>query len=620
MRKFIFMLIMTCAVATQAQPRLLYKDSKQPIQKRIDDLLNRMTLEEKVYQLCALYLSEGDEIYKSTKAYSMDRAREGLLKGFGSVSIPSREMYAGQAAKTNNTLQKIALEETRLGIPLLLNEEALHGMVGRGACSFPQPIGLASTWDVELMGKIGNAIGKEIKTRGVNQVLSPTLDLGRDPRHGRFGETYGEDPLLVSLMGGLFISEVQKYGIACTPKHFVANFVGEGGREAANIELSERALRESHLVPYEYAVRNCGVLGMMAAYNALNSIPCSANSWLLNDVLRKEWGFKGVVVSDWSGVPHLYNNHHCVESRQEGAVEAIKAGLDIDLPREYNYKMLIEAVREGKLSEDVLEVNVRRVLWLKFYLGLFENPFVEDKEAEIFQDHPVHRALALEAARKSMILLKNDGVLPIQKSIKRIAVLGPNANAVRLGGYSATGVKAITPFDGLKRIFGNEVELMYEEGTGLFSGSPTKMVQAVNVAKDADLSILFMGGGPGSGGESGLSYTTFEYSDLVIKDENTLTPCVSIDVKNTGRVGGDEIVQLYLSSKANRMVRRVKELKRFQRIHLESGESKRVEFKLKGSDFEFLNEKLELEIDKGEYEVLVGQNSANGLKAKLVVE
>lgn len=359
---------------------------------------------------------------------------------------------------------------------------------------------------------------------------------------------------------------------------------------------------------------------MMAAYNALNSIPCSANSWLLNDVLRKEWGFKGVVVSDWSGVPHLYNNHHCVESRQEGAVEAIKAGLDIDLPREYNYKMLIEAVREGKLSEDVLEVNVRRVLWLKFYLGLFENPFVEDKEAEIFQDHPAHRALALEAARKSMILLKNDGVLPIQKSIKRIAVLGPNANAVRLGGYSATGVKAITPFDGLKRIFGNEVELMYEEGTGLFSGSPTKMVQAVNVAKDADLSILFMGGGPGSGGESGLSYTTFEYSDLVIKDENTLTPCVSIDVKNTGRVGGDEIVQLYLSSKANRMVRRVKELKRFQRIHLESGESKRVEFKLKGSDFEFLNEKLELEIDKGEYEVLVGQNSANGLKAKLVVE
>lgn len=225
------MLIMTCVVATQAQPRLVYKDSKQPIQKRIDDLLNRMTLEEKVYQLCALYLSEGDEIYKSTKAYSMDRAREGLLKGFGSVSIPSREMYAGQAAKTNNTLQKIALEETRLGIPLLLNEEALHGMVGRGACSFPQPIGLASTWDVELMGKIGNAIGKEIKTRGVNQVLSPTLDLGRDPRHGRFGETYGEDPLLVSLMGGLFISEVQKYGIACTPKHFVANFVGEGGEK-----------------------------------------------------------------------------------------------------------------------------------------------------------------------------------------------------------------------------------------------------------------------------------------------------------------------------------------------------------------------------------------------------
>lgn len=742
MRNYFFVLIMVCAVATQAQNRILYKDSKQPIQKRIDDLLSRMTLEEKVYQLCALYLSEGDEIYKSTKAYSIDRAREGLLKGFGSVSIPTREMYAGQAATTNNILQKIALEETRLGIPLLLNEEALHGMVGRGACSFPQPIGLASTWDLELMEKIGNAIGKEIKSRGVNQVLSPTLDLGRDPRHGRFGETYGEDPLLVSLMGGLFINEIQKYGIACTPKHFVANFVGEGGREAANIELSERALRESHLVPYEYAVRNCGVLGMMAAYNALNSVPCSANSWLLNDLLRKEWGFKGVVVSDWSGVPHLYNNHHCVENRQEGAIKAIKAGLDIDLPREYNYKMLIEAVKEGQLSEDVLEINVRRVLWLKFHLGLFENPFVKVKEAEALQDHPAHRDLALEAARKSMVLLKNDGVLPIQKSIRKIAVLGPNANSVRLGGYSATGVKAITPLEGLKRVLGNEVELIYEEGTGLFSGSSAKLAPAINAAKDADLSILFMGGGPGSGGESvdrmelalmgeqesfiqkiaelgkpvivvlvderpiivrkwinkvnglimmwyageeggnaiaevlkgvcnpsgklpctfplftgqcplyysyypqgresrtaeiqglkannlryepqfpfgyGLSYTTFEYSDLVVKDENTLTPCVSVEIKNTGKVGGDEIVQLYLSSKANRIVRRVKELKQFKRIHLEPGESKRVAFTLKASDFEFLNEKLEREIDKGEYEVMVGQNSENGIKAKLIV-
>lgn len=742
MRNYFFMLMMVCIVAVQAQNRPLYKDSKQPIQKRIDDLLNRMTLEEKVYQLCALYLSEGDEIYKSTKAYSIDRARNELLKGFGSISIPTREMYAEQAAKTNNTLQKVAIEETRLGIPLLLNEEALHGMVGRGACSFPQPIGLASTWDLELMEKIGNAIGKEIKSRGVNQVLSPTLDLGRDPRHGRFGETYGEDPLLVSLMGGLFISEVQKYGVVCTPKHFVGNFVGEGGREAANIELSERSLRESHLAPYEYAVRNSGVLGIMAAYNALNGIPCSANSWLLNDLLRKEWGFKGVVVSDWSGVPHLYNNHHCVESRQEGAIKAVKAGLDIDLPREYNYKMLIEAVREGKLSEDVLEINVRRVLWLKFYLGLFENPFVEVKEAEIFQDHPSHRALALEAARKSMVLLKNDGVLPIKKSIKKIAVLGPNANTVRLGGYSATGVKAVTPFDGLKHIFGDKVEFVYEQGTGLFNGSSTKLVQAINVAKDADLSILFMGGGSGTGGESvdrmelalmgeqeqfiqkitelgkpvivvlvderpiivrkwingvnalimmwyageeggnaiaeilkgvynpsgklpctfplftgqcplyysyypygresrtaeiqglkannlryepqfpfgyGLSYTTFEYSGLVVTNENTLNPCISVEVRNSGKVGGDEIIQLYLSSKDNRIVRRVKELKRFQRIHLEPGESKKIEFKLKASDFEFLNEKLDLEIDKGEYEVMVGQDSENGLRVKLLV-
>lgn len=720
-----------------------YKDPDLDVEVRVDDLLKRMTLEEKVYQLCALYLSEGDEIYRSTKSYSIDKIEDKVLKGFGSISVPTREMYAEEAAKVNNALQKIAIEKTRLGIPLLINEEALHGMVGKGACSFPQPIGLASTWDLELMERLCDAIGKEIKSRGVNQVLSPTLDLGRDPRHGRFGETYGEDPLLVSMMGGRFIENIQKYNVICTPKHFVANFNGEGGREAANIELSEKSLRESHLLPYEYVVKHCGALGIMAAYNAINGVPCSANHWLLNDVLRKEWGFKGVVVSDWSGVPHLYNNHKCVDNRREGAVRALRAGLDIDLPREYAYRMLIEAVKNGELEEKELDKNVGRVLRVKFMLGLFENPYVDESKAKFYQDHEEHRKIALEAARKSIVLLKNNGVLPVNNGVKKIAVLGPNANAVRLGGYSATGVKAKTPLECLKAAFGNSVELVYEKGVGLIQFSQDEIEKAVKVAKESDMLLLFMGGGPGTGGESvdrmdlslmgaqedfilrmselnkpmvvvlvderpvivrkwidkvdalvmmwyageeggnaiadilkgvcnpsgklpctfplytgqcplyysyypygresrtaeikglkadnlrydfqfpfgfGLSYTKFEYSNLEVEGEGTLHPVITVDIKNVGEKAGDEIVQLYLSSKSNRIVRRVKELKSFKRIHLNPKEKKKVIFELKESDFMFLNESMKHEIDEGEYQCLVGCNSEEGLIKTFLVK
>lgn len=220
--------------------------------------------------------------------------------GIGYLSCPTTDMPAAQAASVGNSIQKIAVEETRLGIPVIIDAEALHGCRATGATSYPQSIAMACTWNLDLMGEVADAIGQETYSRGIRQVLSPTLDLARDPRHGRMEECYGEDPYLASCFGAEFIKGVQKYGIICTPKHFVANFVSDGGRDSGNIGLSERELRELHLVPFEKAVKEAGVRSIMAAYNSIDGIPCAANRWLLNDVLREEWGFDGFVVSDWS--------------------------------------------------------------------------------------------------------------------------------------------------------------------------------------------------------------------------------------------------------------------------------------------------------------------------------
>lgn len=748
MRKILCLLFaLGMSWSVQAKEKPLYKDAKQPIEKRVDDLLRRMTLEEKVMQLCCWYMAEGSEIYRSSKEHSMDDIRQHLLKGYGAVSTPARNLFAEEAAVMINKMQEIAIKETRLGIPVLVGDEALHGIDVKGACCFPQPIGMASTWDLDLMQRVSDAIGKEAHSTGIRQVMSPVLDLGREPRHGRFPETFGEDPLLVSLMGGTFVSEVQRHGVVCTPKHFVANFVSEGGREGANMEISERALRETHLVPYEYAVRQSGALGIMTAYNAVDGVPCAINRWLMEDVLRREWGFRGIVVSDWSSVPHLYNFHHCIDSLQQGAVLALRAGMDVDLPHGESFSKLLQAVEEGQLKESELDVNVRRVLWLKFHLGLFENPYIDAKEGKRLRDCEEHRALALQMARESMVLLKNDGTLPLSPTVKRVAVLGPNAAHVRLGGYTANDVRAVSPLDGLRQVLGNDVEIVYEKGVGLFDSKPEEVERALEAVRSSDMAILFMGGdgnndGQNTGGETvdrmdlrlmgqqeafiqkvaaqgkpvvvvlvdgrpvvvrpwidkvnsvvmmwyageeggtaiaeilggaynpsgklpctvpvstgqcplyygcypmgrasrtaeirvpydnyrynpeypfgyGLSYTKFDYGQLTVEGNHSLTPIVSLEIKNSGDRDGDEVVQLYLSSKSNRVVRRVKELKSFQRIHLKAGETKTVRFALSAEDFMFLNERLEKEVDEGAYEVMVGSDALTGVKAALMVK
>ena len=715
------------------------------VDQRVEELLDKMTLEEKVYQLCALRLGDGDEIFKSSGEYSIDYIRKSMGKhGVGHISCPTTDMRAGKSVCTANEIQRVAVEETRLGIPTLINDEALHGCRVAGSTSYPQSIALSCTWNLELMAEIADAIGKETFSKGIRQVLSPTLDLARDPRHGRMEETYGEDAYLVSRFGVEYIKGVQKNGVICTPKHFLANFVGDGGRDAGNIALSERELKELHMVPYKAAVVEARVQSMMAAYNAIDGIPCSANHWLLTDVLRNEWGFKGFVVSDWSGVNHTVGIHKIAGSLGEAAVLCSKAGLDVDLPRVKSYQQLIQMVKDGKIEEKSIDENVRRVLKVKFELGLFENPYVEEKLAVELEDAPDFRALAGKAARQSIILLKNDnGVLPLDA--KKIAVIGPNANTLQLGGYSARKVKGATPLEGIREVFGKQAEISYAKGCKISRNDRSGFAEAMQVAEQADACILVMGGNWGvSGGETqdrscldlmgvqedlilkvaelgkptivvlvdgrpvtmqswkdkvdgivmmffageeggnaladilsgktnpsgkltvtfpiqsadlpmylyhrpygregahvdygklpvsrycytypfgyGLSYTNYEYGNLRLakdklsKDDNVE---VSVDITNTGKVDGDEIVQVYLTDLYCRITQSEKKLKAFKRVHIPAGETRRVRFTLSYSDLAFLNEKLQPEVEPGEFELLVGTNSQKGLAVRFWVQ
>lgn len=498
----VFLFLFSCVLDVNAKG-YAYKNPNLPIEKRLDDLISRMTIEEKVYQMNALRLGEGDEIFKTSGNYSIGFIREKFGKhGIGNVSCPTSDMPAEKSIKTINEIQRVAVEETRLGIPAMINDEALHGIIGRGATSYPQAIALSSTWNLNLMKEISEAIGKEARSRGVNQVLSPTLDLARDPRHGRMEETYGEDPFLAALFGVEFIKGIQGQSVICSPKHFVGNFVADGGRDSGNIGLSERELREIHLVPYEAAVKDADVKSLMAGYNAIDGVPCHTNSWLLNDVLRNEWGFSGFTVSDWSGVNHAHAHHRVASSLEEAAILSSRAGLDVDLPRDRAFKLLIGAVKSGKIKESDIDVNVRRILRVKFEMGLFENPYIDETDAEKLQDAPEFRQLARKAAQQSIILLKNENnILPLD--FKNIAVIGPNADILNLGGYSASGVIGNTPLQGLKEAFADKANISYAKGCELTKLDRSGFEEAISVSEKADATILVMGGRSGvTGGET----------------------------------------------------------------------------------------------------------------------
>ena len=443
----LLLLNVCCQVGKKGIP---YLDPKLKIEDRVKDLRARMTVEEKVAQLQC----------------ESGRSDEALLKtGIGGLATTLRSFGPREAAEKANQIQKTAIEGTRWGIPVIIHDEALHGLVGNRATSFPQAIGLAATWDPELLGQVASVIGRQTRSRGIRQVLSPVINIARDVRWGRVEETYGEDPYLTSRMGVAFCKAIETAGVISTPKHFAAN-VGDGGRDSNAIYFSERLLREIYFPAFKACFQEGHATSVMAAYNSIDGVPCSANPWLLTDILRNEWGFEGFVVSDYGSVGGVRTLHRTAATDPQTAKLTLEAGLDVEFPKvSYYGKPLLDAVKDGLISQSVIDTAVGRVLHAKMKLGLFENPYVDPAQAARINDTPDDRALALRAAHESIVLLKNsDNALPLKKDLRSIAVIGPGADAVRLGGYSGSGMKVVTILEGIRNKVSPSTKVSYAKG------------------------------------------------------------------------------------------------------------------------------------------------------------
>jgi beta-glucosidase len=752
-----------------------YRDSAATIEERVKDLLSQMTLEEKIAQLGSVFAPPLMENGK----FAPRKAGKILKNGIGHISAPALTsgLPPQELAALTNDIQKYLLENTRLGIPAIVHEECLNGFRAKGATIFPQNIGLASTWEPDLVGRITSVIRRQMRATGMHQGLAPVLDVARDPRWGRVEETFGEDPYLVARMGVAYVRGLQgddiKQGIVATTKHFAGHGLPEGGLNCAPSHIPPRLFREVYLYPFEKAVKEGGVLSVMNAYHEIDGIPCGASEELLTDILRHEWGFDGVVVSDYFAIAQLVTTHKIAAQSGDAAALALKAGLDVELPFTNCYgEPLQKAVASGSVPIAVVDRAVSRVLTLKFRLGLFENSFVNPESAVKIIDTPEHRELALEAARKSIVLLKNaDNCLPLNKNIRTIAVIGPNADSQRnlLGDYTfpahsgyeikkdeKTGnaeliwkdedaregrvatPEIVTILAGIRAAVKKTTKVLYARGCEVKDASKDGFGEAVKIAKSADVAVVVVGdksglmpdntsgemrdramlGLPGvqeelvrsiyetgtpvvlvlvngrpytmkwlaekipaiidawepgeeggravadvlfgdynpggklpvsfpenegqipvyygrkpSGRKSplwgdyvdgtarptfefgyGLSYTTFEFSDLSIKPARIPVDgevIIKVNVANTGKRAGDEVVQLYINDTLASATRPVKELKAFERIHLKAGEKKTVTFRLPADCLAFYNKKMERKVEPGVFKVMIGNSSSN---------
>ena len=446
--------VLLTSLLVAAQPPA-YRDPALPIDSRVKDLLGRMTLEEKFWQLFMIPGSLDDP------AHDYSNGIFGLQ-----IRAPRGASLTGRShAERINAIQRYFVEKTRLGIPIIPFEEAVHGLAADGATMFPQAIALAATWDADLVGRVSAAIARETRTRGIRQVLSPVINIADDVRWGRVEETYGEDPYLSTVMGRAFIDAFERAGIVTTPKHFLAN-VGEGGRDSYPIDHSERILTERYLPPFDGAIRESRARSLMTSYNSVDGRPATQNPRLLNGILKREWGFTGFVISDQSATGGSTVLHHTEPSTPIAAQHAFEAGLDVVFQSAYGQQRpYLDAFQRGLIAPAVIDAAVSRVLRAKFELGLFERPYVEPGEAEAANGHADHLALAREAAAASIVLLRNEGgVLPLSKSLRSIAVIGADGMETRLGGYSGPGIKPISILDGVRQKLGAGVRVEYAAG------------------------------------------------------------------------------------------------------------------------------------------------------------
>ena len=731
-----------------------YLDSTLSVDTRVRDLLGRMTIEEKVRQMSMRLIGT----FVENGRVSAEAVRE-FFGGMGIGCLQDLRADPKGSAEAVNAIQKYLVEETRLGIPALVVSECLHGHLSGGATIFPQAIGLASTWNPDLVRRMGEAAAKEARAVGVAQALAPDLDLARDPRWGRVEETYGEDPYLVSRMGVAYIKGMQGEGptvdrehLICTAKHYAAHGSPEAGVNLAPVAGGLRDLRTIYLPPFKAAVTEAGVLSVMPAYSEYDGVPASASKLLLTRVLCEEWGFQGYTFSDYGAVSMLHTFHKTAHTPPEAGKQALEAGMDLEAPGDYGFgEHLLSMVKKGEVSVDRIDRAAARVLRVKFLAGLFEHPYADVERAASVVNCPAHRKLARQIAQESIILLKNEReLLPLDRNIGSIAVIGPNADVAQLGDYSQGKADAVTPLAGIWHAVSKRTEILHAKGCALYGRSREGFDEAVEVAKKGDVAIVVIGGtsmvmaGTGWGTEQrvatcgegfdrteltppgvqedlvravyetgtptvvvlvhgrpyaiawmaehipaiieawypgeeggnaladvlfgevnpsgklpvsvprsvghvpafynhkpsargyyhkpgtpenpgrdyvfseptplfpfghGLSYTTFEYTNLLVSPQRILPGGrvnVRVDVRNTGKVAGKEVVQLYLDDVVSSVTTPVKALRRFEKIELKPGEQKTVRFNLTPDDLVLLDENMNWIVEPGTFKVMVG--------------
>lgn len=485
---------------------LPYQDSSLPVEQRVSDLLSRMTLEEKVAQMKMKSLNS---LRRDGK---WDLSKESLDDLFGGESIGCLEspfVEHGVIAQISEAVDRYLRENTRLGIPAIQIAECLHGHLALGTTIFPQSIALGCTWNPDLVGQMASVIAEEASLAGVDQALSPLFDLARDPRYGRVEECYGEDPYLVKQMGVAFVKGLQgepeatRKGlapgkIAAMGKHFAAYSKPEAGINIAPAQIGERSLRELYLYPFEGAVKEANIYSIMPGYHEVDGVPMHANRWLMNGILREEWGFDGYVFSDYGSVGMLHNLHRIAKDLDEAAIQAVAAGIDVEAPSASAYRHLADLVREGRIAESAIDAAVSRILTAKFKTGVFDRPFVVRKE----DSGKIHTAegvaLSQKLAEESVVLLKNENaILPLdRKGIGSIAVIGPNADKVQFGDYSITKNNdyGVTVLEGIRKCAGKDVKVNYALGCGITDMSSDGIREAVRAARKSDVTVLVLGG------------------------------------------------------------------------------------------------------------------------------
>lgn len=516
----------TCS--SGAAPSSDYKNSNLAVAVRVQDLIARMTLEEKAEQMMCVWLEKAQKLVDEEGNFDQAKAEQafGHRNGLGQVGRPSdagKGRNARQMAELTNAIQKFFLEHSRLGIPVIFHEECLHGQAAPDGTSFPQPIALGATFDSELVQSLYAMAAHEARSRGTHQALTPVVDVAREPRWGRVEETFGEDPFLVSRMGIAAVKGFQgdasfsdKKHLIATMKHFVAHAEPESGMNCGPVNVSMRTLREVFLLPFKEAIQKGGARSVMASYNEVDAVPSHANKWLLRDVLRKEWGFDGFIVSDYYAIWELHyrpdtHGHFVAKDKKEAARLAVRAGVNIELPDPDCYRNLVELAREGTLQESELDELIAPMLAAKFQMGLFDDPYVDPDYADSVVGCAEHNHLALKAAREAITLLKNENsIAPLDpKQIRTLAVIGPNGDRPLLGGYSGVPKYSISVLEGIKEKLGASVNVVYSEGCKITVGgnwnqdevTPSdpdedsrQILEAIEVAKQADVIVMAIGG------------------------------------------------------------------------------------------------------------------------------